>query len=176
MNNPACSEQLCLQSFFRYRWLGLFGIAVLAFFPGNLLALPPIGTNLLISYATYLDTDLTSQIVVTVDKDGNTYVARSHGYEATPSAYQNGTAISVTKFNKTGTSVIYTATFGEGELDRVNGMAVDDSGNLYLVGQAGTSTFPTTPGAFQTSFGLTGGAFLNAFVMKLNREGATGSR
>ena len=145
---------------------------MLAVSSGDLLALPPSGTNPLISYATYLDTDLTSQIVVTVDKDGNTYVARNHGYEATPGAYQNGTAISVTKFNKTGTSVIYTATFGEGELDRVNGMAVDDNGNLYLVGQAGTSTFPTTPGAFQTSFGLTGGAFLNAFVMKLNPQGS----
>ena len=174
MNNPACSEQLCLQSFFRYLLLCLF----LALFSGarahagGLPALPPINTNPLISFATYLGTDLTSQIVLAVDKEGNTYIARNHGYEATPGAYQNGTAISVTKFNKTGTSVLYTATFGEGELDRVNGMAVDDSGNLYLVGQASTSTFPTTAGAFQTSFGLTGGAFLNAFVMKLNPQGS----
>ncbi len=177
MNNPACSAQLCLQPFFRYLLLCLFGVAVLALLPGGRTqaggppALPPSSTNPLISYATYLGTDLTSQIALTVDKEGNTYIARNHGYEATPGAYQNGTAISVTKFNKTGTSMLYTATFGEGELDRVNGMTVDDSGNLYLVGQAGTSAFPTTAGAFQTSFGLTGGAFLNAFVMKLNAQG-----
>ncbi len=176
MNNPACSEQLRLQSLFRY--FCLFAIALALLIPGwraqasGSPALPPTGSNPRISYATYFGTDLTSQIALTVDKEGNTYVARNHGYDATPGAYQNGTAISVTKFNKTGTSIIYTATFGEGELDRVNAMTVDDSGNLYLVGQAGTSTFPTTAGAFQTDFGLTGSAFLNAFVMKLNPQGS----
>lgn len=174
MNNPACSKQLCLQSFLRFLWLGFFGIAALVSFLTWRVqaALPPNSTNPIISYATYLGTDLTSQVVLTVDKEGNTYVARNHGYDATPGAYQNGTAISVTKFNKTGTSVIYTATFGEGELDRVNAMTVDHQGNLYLVGQASTSAFPTTAGAFQTDFGLTGGAFLNGFVMKLNPEGS----
>ncbi len=178
MNNPACSEQPYWQFLLRTQFLSLCSIAALMLLPGghpqagNSLAPPPASTNPRISYATYLGTDLTSQIVVTVDKEGNTYVARNHGYEATPGAYQNGAAISVTKFNKTGTTVLYTATFGASELDRVNGMAVDDSGNLYLVGQAGSSGFPTTAGAFQTDFGLTGGAFLNAFVMKLNPQGS----
>ncbi|MBS1809994.1 MAG: SBBP repeat-containing protein [Acidobacteria bacterium] len=125
----------------------------------------------IISYATFLGTDLTSQIALTVDKEGNAYIARNHGYEATPGAFQTGSAISVTKLDKTGTNVLYTATFGDGELDRVNGMTVDDNGNLYLVGQASSSLFPTTPGAFQPTFGLTGTAFLNAFVMKLNSQG-----
>ncbi len=173
MNNPACSEQLRSQFLFRSRVLYFWGLAVLALLPGGQAqAVPPSSPHPFISYATYLGTDLTAQIVLTVDKEGNTYIARNHGYEATPGAYQNGTAISVTKFNKTGTSVIYTATFGDSELDRVNGMTVDDSGNLYLVGQAGSSAFPTTAGAFQSSFGLTGGAFLNAFVMKLNPQGS----
>jgi hypothetical protein len=110
---------------------------------------------------------------VAVDKEGNTYIARNHGYAATPGAYQNGTALSVTKLNRTGTSVVYTATFGSGELDRVHAMTVDGNGNLYLVGQASSSSFPTTPGAFQTDFGLTGNGFLNAFVMKLNAQGST---
>ena len=169
MNNPACSEQLSPSFSQRFPRLGCLCVMVLI-----ALLLQAVQAALptpIISYATYLGTDLTAQIALTVDKEGNTYVARNHGYAATPGAYQSGTAISVTKFNKTGTSVIYTVTFGDGELDRVNAMAVDDSGNLYLVGQTNSSTFPTTPGAFQTSFGLTGTAFLNAFVMKLNPQG-----
>ncbi len=164
MNNPASSPQLCLHSFVRALLLGIVGSAVSAQAPSQ--------STPILSYATYLGTDLTSQIAVTVDKEGYTYIARNHGLAATPGAYQNGAAISVTKLNRTGTSVVYTATFGQGELDRVNAMTVDNNGNLYLVGQASSSAFPTTAGAFQTDFGLTGEGFLNAFVMKLNAQGS----
>jgi uncharacterized protein (TIGR03437 family) len=164
MNNPAGSPQLCLRTLIR-------SLALLVF-SGLTLAQAPINTTPTLSYATYLGTDLTSPIAVAVDKEGNTYIARNHGYAATPGAYQNGTALSVTKLNRAGTSVVYTATFGGGELDRVHAMTVDGNGNLYLVGQASSSSFPTTPGAFQTDFGLTGDGFLNAFVMKLNAQGS----
>jgi hypothetical protein len=49
------------------------------------------------------------------------------------------------------------------------GMAVDASGNVYVAGVAQSLDFPTTPGAFQTTFG--GGAD-DAFVSKLNTTGS----
>lgn len=164
MNNPARSQFFTRTSFSCFFTISCFVLAALP--------QPSAAANdAIISYATLLGTDLTSPTVMTVDKEGNAYIARNNGNAATPGAFQNGTMISVTKLDKTGTKVLYTATFGYGELDRINALAVDAQGNLYLAGQTNSSQFPTTPGAYQTTFGLTGGSFLNAFVMKLNAQG-----
>jgi hypothetical protein len=48
-----------------------------------------------------------------------------------------------------------------------NGIAVRD-GNAYVTGATSSADFPTTPGAFDTSFN---GA-IDAFVTKLNRSGS----
>ncbi len=48
-------------------------------------------------------------------------------------------------------------------------IAVDSSGAAYVTGLAGFSDFPTTPGAFDTSFN---GGYLDAFVVKLNGAGS----
>jgi hypothetical protein len=50
-----------------------------------------------------------------------------------------------------------------------NGIAVDSAGNAYVTGQAPSSNFPTTPGAFQTN--LAAGTAV-AFVSKLNPTGS----
>ena len=54
-------------------------------------------------------------------------------------------------------------------------IAVDASGNAYITGVTDSSNFPTTPGAFQTTYG--GGycgysPCTNAFVSKLNASGS----
>ena len=50
----------------------------------------------------------------------------------------------------------------------VQGIAIDSAGNAYLSGETSSLNFPTTPGAFQTSFG---GYQTDGFVTKLNAAG-----
>ena len=56
------------------------------------------------------------------------------------------------------------------------GIAVDASGSAYVVGSTQSADFPTTPGAFQTTFGGGGcgplGCTQHAFLSKLNATGS----
>lgn len=51
------------------------------------------------------------------------------------------------------------------------GIAVDASGDAYVTGFTASTDFPTTPGAFQTSFGYTSSS-QNVFISKLNATGS----
>jgi len=68
----------------------------------------------------------------------------------------------VTKFNATGTALIYSTTFGVSEEGGAFGLALDASANAYVTGST-TNTVPLTPGAFQT----TRSGRSDAFVAKI---------
>jgi hypothetical protein len=65
--------------------------------------------------------------------------------------------------------LVYSTYLGGGDYDFGLAIAVDSSGNAYVTGQAGSSDFPTTAGAFQTS--SESGSY-PAFVAKLNPIGS----
>jgi hypothetical protein len=76
-----------------------------------------------------------------------------------------------TKFNATGTALIYSTYLGGSGgsgLDRGNGIAVDAQGNAYVIGTAHSSDFPTA-NAFQDQLK---GSFGNAFLTKFNAAGS----
>lgn len=129
---------------------------------------------------------------VAVDSDGNAYVAgyaHSLDYPTTSGAYQtknmadsslNGTGASnvnavITKIDLTGTQFIYSTYLGgTGNPyygDEALGIAVDGDGNAYVTGQAGSEDFPTTSGAYQTSYLESVDAW-SGFVTKLNSDGS----
>src|SRR6185369_5049362 len=66
---------------------------------------------------------------------------------------------------------IYSTYLGGGRSDSGRGIAIDSAGNAYVTGGTESRNFPTTPGAFDTTFG---GVFFfgDAFVTKLNAAGS----
>jgi pimeloyl-ACP methyl ester carboxylesterase len=79
------------------------------------------------------------------------------------------------KLNATGSALIYSTFLGGSAYDIGSGIAVDRSGATYITGYTRSSNFPSTPGAFDTTFG--GGdcsayPCSDAFVVKLNAAGA----
>lgn len=123
---------------------------------------------------------------IAVDPAGNTYVTggtASLNFPTTAGAYQTalggnikGDAF-VVKLNSTGSALVYSTYLGGSDYDQGNGIAVDTVGNAYVTGNTTctisnfhcVNNFPTTPGAFQTTFG---GANSDGFVVKLDPTGS----
>jgi hypothetical protein len=74
----------------------------------------------------------------------------------------------VAKLNASGSGLVYSTFLGGFDLDDALAIAIDGSGNAYIGGETGSTNFPTTAGAFDTS---RNGAF-DAFVTKLNASGS----
>ncbi|MEW5989259.1 MAG: hypothetical protein AB1791_21750, partial [Chloroflexota bacterium] len=69
-------------------------------------------------------------------------------FDTTP----NDLDIFITKLNPTGTSLMYSTFLGESGTDYAYGIAVGLDGSAYVAGQIFGADFPTTLGAYDTSF------------------------
>ncbi|MFB3897729.1 MAG: SBBP repeat-containing protein, partial [bacterium] len=82
----------------------------------------------------------------------------------------------VAKINSSGTELIYSTYLG-GEYDDYGyDIALDNLGNAYITGYTGSSNFPTTPNAFDTSLytlGFPPSGNQDTFITKLNATGST---
>ena len=102
-------------------------------------------------------------------------------FPTTPGAFQTTSAVNdnnfVAKLNATGSALIYSTylrgTSGSAQTSgaQANGIAVDSSGNAYVVGGTSAADFPTTTGAFQTTNNAASNGG-NCFVTKLNAAGS----
>jgi hypothetical protein len=120
---------------------------------------------------------------IAIDGSGNAYVVgwtRSTDFPTTPGALQTkyGGGASdafVSKLNADGSALLYSTYLGGSGSEEGNwfSIAVDASGNSYVTGDTGSSDFPTTPGAFQTTFAGGGEFGVDAFVTKLNPSGSS---
>ncbi len=129
-------------------------------------------------YSTYLggsDTDSYVSTAMTVDADGNVYVAGytlSSDFPTTPgSVYEsyNGSYANafITKFDPTGKELLWSTYLGGSGTDICTAIAVDADENVYVAGYTRSANFPTTPGAYDISYNGSS----DAFVTKLNPAG-----
>jgi Beta-propeller repeat len=126
-------------------------------------------------YSTYLGG--AAALAVAVDGSGSAYVTGqsfSPGFPTTPGAFQQSASSDqvqafVTKFNASGSGLDYSTFLGSGV---GGGIAVNALGNAYVAGDALSATFPTTAGAFQTTYGGPGGNAGDAFITELNSSGS----
>ncbi len=113
---------------------------------------------------------------IEIDVAGNSYVTGGAGfnYPTTAGAYDTTSNLSdifITKFNNTGSDLIYSTVFGGSDIV-ANDIAIDAMGNAVVTGRirdGGTGiVFTTTPGAFDTTYnGLN-----DVFVTKFNSSGS----
>ena len=112
---------------------------------------------------------------IALDTSGSAYVTgqtTSPNFPTTAGVFDTtlngGTAAFVTKLHPSGAALVY-STFLDGfSNDFGNGIAVDASGSAYVTGETFSFDFPTTAGAFSTTFN----GFSDAFVTKLNATGS----
>src|SRR4030095_17131874 len=68
----------------------------------------------------------------------------------------------------TGATLMYSTFLGGGSIDQALSLAVGPDGSAYVAGKTQSPDFPTTPGAFDTTYGY----IQDAFLTKLDPQGA----
>jgi len=74
----------------------------------------------------------------------------------------------VTKLDAAGSALVYSTFLGGSSDDGGTGIALDASGNAYVTGATSSANFPTTPGAFDTTFN----GVVDTFVAKIAEAAA----
>jgi hypothetical protein len=109
---------------------------------------------------------------IAVDSLGTAYVTgetRSSNFP-TAAAFDSSLGLQdafATKLSSTGSTLAYSTYLGGSGGERGSSIAVDGAGSAYVTGDTSSSDFPTTAGAFDTSYNID-----DAFVTKLNASGA----
>ena len=126
-------------------------------------------------YSTYLGgggEDLGSSIAM--DSSGNAYVTGSTNSTNFPTSAPRQPAnagdsdVFVSKFNSSGSALVYSTYLGGSGYESGHGIAVDSSGSAYVMGETNSMNFPTS-NPLQPAFG---GGVMDAFVTKFNSSGS----
>jgi hypothetical protein len=110
------------------------------------------------------------------DRAGNVHVEGDTGspdFPTTPGSFQPGFGGGpgdgfVVKLRPNGARLVYSTFIGGSGADAAHDGELDKKGNFYLDGFTESTDFPTTPGAFQPTFG---GGPNDAWAAKLNKTG-----
>jgi uncharacterized repeat protein (TIGR01451 family) len=154
------------------------GFAVGTYDRSRALVLDPV-----VSYSTYLGGSVDDEAyAIAVDPSGNAYVTgRTQSLNFPTSSpfqptYKGNTDVFVTKFNPTGTALVYSTYLGGNGMDIGYGIAADGSGNAYVTGGTTSTNFPTMKyiqthgGIFLTKLSPTGGMDYSTYYGGSNSE------
>ncbi len=137
----------------------------------------PLVIDPTLDYSTYLGgsgSDVNNDIAV--DSAGGVYLTGNTTSTDFPTknpaqANSGGSNDSfITKIAADGRSLVYSTYLGGSDFDEGRGIAVDSAGNAYVIGRTRSTDLPTTPNAFQTTYG---GDNTDAFVIKLAADGGS---
>jgi fibronectin type 3 domain-containing protein len=113
---------------------------------------------------------------IAVDASGNAYVTGmtvSNNFPTTPGAYDTtyggGYESFLFKLNSTGKGLVYSTYVGNNGDDTGNDVALDKAGDAYVTGQTDSINFPTSPGAYCTTFNA--GVGTDGFIFAVNSTG-----
>lgn len=131
------------------------------------------GTNLL--YSTFLGGSEDEEgYSIAVDDSRNAYITGFTESRYFPTnffdydeSYNGNTDAFITKINSTCTNLLYSTYLGGNYWDRGWGIAIDTNGNAYVTGYTYSIDFPTTSGAFDTSYN----GDWDVFIIKINSTG-----
>jgi hypothetical protein len=111
---------------------------------------------------------------IAVDGSGNAFVVGSTASmiffpttNALQPTHKGGGDAFIAKFNPTGSALIYSTYLGGSSSDEAHGVAVDASGNAYVIGLTNSTDFPTANSLQSFLDGST-----DTFVVKLNATGS----
>jgi len=135
--------------------------------------LTPDGSALV--YGTYLGGSSSDNISgIAVDSLGKVYLTgwtESSNFPTTSGAYDTtwngGQDVFVSALSANGGALVYSTYLGGSSQDQSGRIVVDGAGNAYITGYTYSPGFPTTPGAYDTTWNE-----VEAFVTKLDPSGA----
>ncbi|MEK7812978.1 MAG: SBBP repeat-containing protein, partial [Candidatus Desantisbacteria bacterium] len=111
---------------------------------------------------------------ICLDQSGDVFVAGytySSNFPTTTNAYDtshNGSCDAfVSKLDNSLTSLLSSTFIGGSSWDYANAICLDQSGNLFIAGYTDSSNYPTTIGAYDTSYN---GGYYDVFVSKLDNS------
>ncbi|MFN3874454.1 MAG: PKD domain-containing protein [Flavobacteriales bacterium] len=90
---------------------------------------------------------------------GNQFPVTAGAYQTHWAGGAGGTDIAITKYDTTGSFLVWSTYLGGSGDEMPHSIVVDGSGQVVLLGTTGSSNFPTTPGCYDSSFG--GGSAVN---------------
>ncbi len=141
-------------------------------------------TNQYQNYATGIALDGAGNAVVTGYTSSPTFPLLNPVQSTiAPGQYGNGTSTYVTKFNSTGSALLFSTLFSGSIGTEASGVAVNpaNSNQVYITGTSFDTDLPTTQGAFQTSvvqpppYEEFGHAFVTKFDLSVAAAGACAS-
>ena len=130
-------------------------------------------------YSTFLRATAFTTAEGIAVREGRAYVTGetdSSNFRTTQGAFDrtfNGAEDAfVTKLNALGSALVYSTFLGGTNFDFGRDIAVDASGRAYVTGDTDSAGYPTTTGAFDTTFNFGNFGAGDAFVTKLNASGS----